>query len=404
MPAIVLAETLFGDGWDARTNQVIKRLQVVPVFESVARVAAERRSRRHRSLATPPVRARVAPARARGRLSSMARRPHALFVLDERAQALVYGPEQRAAIGELVEVASGPVTATTLAGRLELLADVEILLSGWGAPVMDAAFLDRAPRLEAVFYGAGAVRGFVSEAFFARGIRLSSANAANAVPVAELAFGLVLLSLKNVWGFVSRPADPRDPRRDEVLGAYREVVGLLGLGAIGRLVSERLSTLSVEVLAFDPFCDPVTAAALGVKLVALDELFARSGVVSVHAPLYAQTRGIVTGALVGSMRRGATLLNTARGGLVRHDELAAVLAARPDLHAVLDVTEPEPLPPGHELLGLANVVVLPHVAGSLGPECRRLGDTVVAELRRYCAGEPLEHEVDPETLAIAAEP
>ncbi|MHB1783645.1 MAG: hydroxyacid dehydrogenase, partial [Acidimicrobiales bacterium] len=320
---------------------------------------------------------------ARQTVVHMARRPHALYVLDERAQTLVYGPEQRAAIGELVEVASGPVTATELAGRLELLADVEILLSGWGAPVMDAAFLDSAPRLEAVFYGAGAVRGFVTDAFFARGIRLSSANAANAAPVAELAFALVVLSLKNVWGFVSCPAGPRDPRRDEVLGAYREVVGLLGLGAIGRLVSERLSTLSVDVLAFDPFCDPAKAAALGVKLVALDELFARSGVVSVHAPLYAQTRGIVTGGLVGSMRRGATLLNTARGGLVRHDELAAVLTVRPDLHAVLDVTEPEPLPPGHELLGLANVVVLPHIAGSLGPECRRLGDTVVAELRRY---------------------
>lgn len=331
-------------------------------------------------------------------------RLHALYVLDERAQSLVYGPAQRAAIAEMVDVTAEPVTAHELARRPELLCDVEVLLSGWGAPRMDADFLDRAPRLEVVLYGAGAVRGFATDALFARGVRLSSANAANAVPVAELTFAFVLLSLKGVWALLDASVGPGDPRRHDVLGAYRETVGLLGLGAIGRLVAGRLRTIDVEVLAFDPYCGPADADAIGVTLVTLEELFARCGVVSVHAPLYDQTRGIVTGALVRSMRTGATLVNTARGGLVRHDEIADVLASRPDLQAVLDVTDPEPLPPEHALLDLANVVVTPHVAGSLGPECRRLGDTVVAELRRYCAGEPLEHEVDPAMLAIAAEP
>jgi phosphoglycerate dehydrogenase-like enzyme len=331
-------------------------------------------------------------------------RLHALYVLDERAQSLVYGPAQRAAIEQMLDIVAEPLTAEQLERRPELLAEIEIILSGWGAPLMDADFLRRAPRLEAVFYGAGAVRGFATDALFARGIRLSSANAANAIPVAELTFAFVLLSLKAVWPLLGGSIGPRDPRRHDILGAYRETVGLLGLGAIGRLVAERLRTIDVEVLAFDPYCDEIDAGALGVGLVSLEELFARSAVVSVHAPLYDRTRGIVTGALVRSMRPGATFVNTARGGLVRHDELAEVLASRPDLQAVLDVTDPEPLPPEHALRNLANVVVTPHVAGSLGPECRRLGDVVVAELRRYLAGEPLVHEVDPATLDIAAEP
>lgn len=331
-------------------------------------------------------------------------RLHALYVLDERAQSLVYGPAQRAAIAEMVDVLAEPLTAEQLAAEPELLAEAEILLSGWGAPLMDAAFLRRAPRLAAVFYGAGAVRGFATDALFDRGIRLSSANAANAIPVAELTVAFVVLSLKRVWSLLGGALGPGDPRRHDVLGAYQEVVGLLGLGAIGRLVADRLRTIDVTVLAYDPYCADAEAAALGVDLVSLDELFARSAVVSVHAPLYEQTRGIVTGPLVHSMRTGATLVNTARGGLVRHDELAEALASRPDLQAVLDVTDPEPLPPHHALRGLGNVVVTPHVAGSLGPECRRLGDTVVGELRRYLAGEPLAHEVDPATLAIAAEP
>lgn len=332
-------------------------------------------------------------------------RLRARFVLRPDAYERIYGPDQRAAIEELVEVVGPPETAERVAQDPDILSDVEVLLSGWGAPLLTAELLDKAPKLRLVLYGAGAVRGFVTDVLFERAIKLSSAASANAVPVAEYTLATVLFSLKHGWRFVRRAiADPADPDRQAVPGAYHATVGLAGLGAIGRLVRERLRPFDLAVLAYDPYCSEAEARALKVSLVSLEELFARSSVVSLHVPLYEATRAMIGRDLLALMPQGATIINTARGALVRHDELAAVLAERPDLDAVLDVTDPEPLPAGHRLLELDNVVLTPHIAGSLGPECLRLGDLVVGELRRYLAGEPLAYEVDPKLLPIQAEP
>jgi phosphoglycerate dehydrogenase-like enzyme len=329
-------------------------------------------------------------------------RPPGLFVLDHDAYDLIYGPAQRAAIDELVEIACGPLTAAGLGSRPEVLARTEVLLSGWGAPLMDGAFLDNAQHLRIVFYAGGAVRRFLTDEFFARGIRLSSTRAYNAVPVAEFTLAVLFFSLKHGWRFLRGPSGPADPARHAVPGTYRSTVGLISLGTIGRRVAELLRPHSLEVLAYDPYCTAKDARDLGVTLVGLEELFHRSAAVSVHTPLYDMTRGMITKALIASMPIGATFINTARGGLLDHDDLAQVLAERADLQAVLDVTEPEPLPTEHALRALPNVVITPHIAGSIGPECARLGDAVVAELRRYIAGEDLLDEVDARTLSIAA--
>ncbi len=105
---------------------------------------------------------------------------------------------------------------------------------------------------------------------------------------------------------------------------------------------------------------------------------------------------------LGLLAPSATLLNTARGGLIDHDALARTLADRPDLFAVLDVTDPEPLPTGHPLLTLGNVFLTPHVAGSLGTEEARLGHAAADEVDRWAAGEPPRHEVRPEQLPFTA--
>ncbi|HLH99523.1 MAG TPA: hydroxyacid dehydrogenase, partial [Acidimicrobiales bacterium] len=284
------------------------------------------------------------------------------------------------------------------------LAGVEVLLSGWGAPLMDARFLDGAPDLRVVLYGAGAVRGFVTPAVWERGIRVSSANSANAVPVCEYTTAVVLFSLKHGWRLMRQRPDPRDHAATLSPGAYRSTVGIVGLGTIGRLVVAALGRYDVHLVAFDPYCTASEAEDLGVRLAGLEEVFRESDVVSLHAPLYDATRGLVTGDLLRQLRPGATFINTARGGLVRHGELAQVLAERPDLQAVLDVTDPEPLPADHPLLHLENVVLTPHIAGSIGAECHRMGALVVDELERYVAGQPLQHEVDPEQLKISAIP
>src|SRR5579862_1346578 len=112
-------------------------------------------------------------------------RPKALFILDTRSVDVIYGPEERRAIEQLADVYAPPQTSESVLQTPELLSEVEVIFSGWGSPRMDEAFLAAAPRLKAVFYGAGSIRGMVTDAFWDRDILVTSAYAANAVPVAE---------------------------------------------------------------------------------------------------------------------------------------------------------------------------------------------------------------------------
>jgi phosphoglycerate dehydrogenase-like enzyme len=332
-------------------------------------------------------------------------RLNGLFLLHRSAYDEIYGEMERAAIAEMVELVAPPQTAETISEHPEVLREVDVLLSGWGMPVMEATFLAHAPRLQAVFYGSGSVRGFVTEALWERSIRLASAQAGNAVAVADYTLAVILLALKHGWQLAAQTRQQqRFPPRDDVPGVYGAVVGIVSLGMIGRLVCERLRPFEVRVNAYDPFASPEESARLAVSLRSLEELFHESMVVSVHAPLLPDTRGLITGAHVAALPMGATLVNTARGAVVRQEELIAVLEHRPDLHAVLDVTWPEPPPPGSALYTLPNVTLTPHIAGALGSERRRLGQMMADDLRRFVAGEPLRYEVTREQVAHMATP
>jgi phosphoglycerate dehydrogenase-like enzyme len=268
---------------------------------------------------------------------------------------------------------------------------------------MDAAFLEAAPNLRVVLYGAGSIRRVATSALWDRGVRITSAYAANAVPVSEYALTVILFSLKRGWHFAFLAQREKAlPRQGQVPGAYGSTVGLVSLGMVGRLVRERLRPFDLRVVAYDPFVTPEEAHVLGVDLMSLEDLFASSDVVSLHVPLLPETEGMILGSHLASMKRNATLINTSRGAVVREAEMVEVLGERPDLWAVLDVTHPEPPEPDSRLYNRPNVVLTPHIAGSLGNECRRMGRLVVDELRRYVAGEPLKHEITRERAALMA--
>ncbi|PZG52947.1 oxidoreductase [Spongiactinospora gelatinilytica] len=275
------------------------------------------------------------------------------------------------------------------------MAEVDVLCTSWGAPRLGAALLAAAPRLSLVLHAAGSVRAFVTPEFWARGVPLVSAYRANAVPVADFTAAQIVYALKQGWRHVLAARERRAPVAPmPAPGTYGARVGLLSLGAVGRLVAGRLAALDVEVIAHDPYADPATA---GVPLTGLAELFSTCDVVSVHTPLLPETAGLVGASLLRSMRRGATLINTARGRIIDEPALVEVLTERPDLFAVLDVTDPEPSVPGSPLFTLPNVVVTPHLAGSLGAERARLGALVTDELERFAAGLPLEHALTRES-------
>ncbi|MET9885485.1 hydroxyacid dehydrogenase [Streptomyces sp. NPDC006430] len=285
------------------------------------------------------------------------------------------------------------------------LARAEVLFTGWGCPPLDAEALRRMPRLRAVVHAAGSVKHHVTDACWERGLLVSSAAAANAVPVAEYTLAAILFANKRVLESAHAYRATRGPidllRRYPAVGNYQRTVGIVGASLIGRRVMELLRPFDLRVLVHDPYADPAELDALGGEACGLDELLRRSDVVSLHAPALPQTRHLLDASRLALMPDGATLVNTARGSLVDTAALTEELVAG-RLHAVLDHTEPEALPAGSPLYNLPNVLLTPHVAGSLGTELDRLAATAVEELERYALGLDFRYAVDRGRLAYSA--
>jgi phosphoglycerate dehydrogenase-like enzyme len=278
---------------------------------------------------------------------------------------------------------------TRLASVADLVAleQAEVVLSGWGCPPLDAPLLARAPELRAIVHAAGGVKGHVTDACWDRGLLVSTAAGANAEPVAEYTLARILLANKGA-GRLAREYRARRAPIDLIsefpdVGNLGKTVGIVGLSRIGKRVVELLRPFELDVLVSDPY---VAGAA------ELDDLLRASDVVSLHAPSLPSTRHMLDARRLSLLRDGATLINTARGALIDQDALVAELITG-RIDAVIDVTEPEVLPPDSPLYDLSNVVLTPHIAGALGVEVRRLGDSALDELERYARGEPFAHPV-----------
>ncbi|MFF3287003.1 hydroxyacid dehydrogenase [Streptomyces sp. NPDC003023] len=333
-------------------------------------------------------------------------RPRAALAMAPDAAAAVLDPAALAALGEVCDLAPGPALDDFTTGRAhEALRDAEILITGWGCPALDAAALEAAPRLRAVVHTAGSVRGHITRACWERGIAVSSAAVANALPVAEYTVAMILLSgkraLESARALRAERRDPAVLKSTRGIGNYGRTVGILSASMIGRRVIELLRMYDLEILLHDPYVTADDAAGLGAEAVGIGELFARSDVVSVHTPLLPATRGLVSRELIGAMRPDAVLINTARGAVVDQDALTDAAAAK-RIRAVLDVTDPELLPPDHPLWECDNVTITPHIAGSLGNEWGRLAELAVAEVARFADGEGFAHPVLRENLARLA--
>lgn len=281
------------------------------------------------------------------------------------------------------------------------LDQAEVIISSWGCPPIDEAVLAAAPRLRAVIHAAGSVKHHITDACWQRGIQVTSAAWANALPVAEYTVAAVLFANKQVLQLSAAYRLQRAPhnwlRAFRNAGNYRRTVGVVGASRIGRRVLELLRPYDLELLVHDPYLTADETAACGARAVELDELCALSDVVSVHAPELPETRHLIDRRRLALMRDGATLVNTSRGSLIDQDALTEELTAG-RLSAVLDVTVPEVLPADSPLYDLPNVLLTPHVAGSMGRELHRMAVAAADELARYAAGEPFAHPVRPEDV------
>lgn len=334
-------------------------------------------------------------------------RPRLAFAMAPGKTRFVFDQAALARVAEMCEVLTPePLTDLTSAAARSVLANTEILVSGWGCPFISKDILAAMPRLKLIAHAAGTVKYHLDSSVYEAGIAVTNAVDANAVPVAEFTLAMIILANKRVFEFRDLYRD--DPTRqssyalmDEPIGNYRKTVGIVGASHIGRRVIDLLKPLDLDILLYDPYVrpgDPITREA---RLVGLDELITGSDVVSLHAPSLPSTRHMIGARELGLMRAGATLLNTARGALVDEAALIAELETR-RISAIIDVTDPEIPPADSKLYRLPNVFLTPHIAGAIGTERSRLGNLIVEEIERFIAGAPLLHRVQQEALTLIA--
>ena len=316
-----------------------------------------------------------------------------LYVMSPDLFDAVYTPETRKHIQSLIEIEDEVVDLTTMPADDQ----VEVLLGGWGMQELTEEVLDKLPNLKVIFYAAGTMKGIVTDGVWKRGIRITTANQANAQPVAEFALGQILIAMKNTYALARQVKENQGyligPMRDDITGLYQTTVGITSLSAIGKQVIQLLKPFDVNIQVYDPYGTEEVADQLGVSLVSLETLFASSDVVTIHTPLLPDTEKMVNKDLLASMKQNTTLINTARGGLIDEEALVAVLKDRTDLTAVLDVTNPEPPEKGSVMYYLDNIVLTPHIAGSAGAERKRLGDAMAGEIAQYLEKDQLSFEV-----------
>lgn len=334
-------------------------------------------------------------------------RPSGLLLMNARAFTDLFDSVRLTRLHQLVALGD-PIRLDDLHGSdiAARLAHTEILVTGWGSPMLGPDLLAAAPALRAVIHTGGSVKQHVSPAFWDHGILVTSAADANAIPVAEFTLATILLEGKRVAHYVDGYR-----RHREVGGAWRDAippainfggtVGIVGLSRVGRRVAELLRPFEFEVLVADPHATAADASAVDARLVDLDTMLAASDIVSVHAPELPDTHHLLDARRIALMRRHAVLINTARGSLIDTDALIRRCSAG-TLRAILDVTDPEPLPRDSVLFDAPGIILSPHIAGAMNAETGRLADSALDEIDRLRQGLPPAHRVEGESLGIIA--
>lgn len=348
------------------------------------------------------------------------RKPSVVIAIDPSRVASMLVPAELERLGRFAEVSihscSVPSTIEAQpspdpeaeAALAAALADADALVLTHGSPRVGAPILDALPRLRFIgelegdrFFGRVDV-----DAAMARGVVVVDTTHASSRPVAEFALAATILGLRDTWRYVRRlrdgdevaPTARTEPDRLVNNELEHRTVGLVGFGHIGWRLRELLAPFHCRILVSDPYAPRELASAMDVTFTELDDLFSSCDVVIALAPLTAGTAGLIGRQQFGLMRRGSVFVNVSRGGVV--DTAALVEAAAQDEQVFcIDVLDPEPIPPGHPLRDLPNVLLTPHLAGATDQSRRRFFALMVDELERHLSGREPRARVTPRVQA-----
>lgn len=275
-----------------------------------------------------------------------------------------------------------------------------------GTSRCDAGFMDRAPGLRVIARtGIGVDAVDLAEAT-RRGIAVTNTPDGPTVSTAEHAVTLMLMVAKNVKRAESAHRAGVSNAyfvRHEAIELDGKILGLVGFGRIARRVARIAEGIGMQVTAYDPFLPASSFPAGATRVETLEQLLGAADVVSVHVPLTDASRGMFGAEQFGLMKRGVVFVNTARGGLVDTDALLAALESGHLFGAGLDVTAPEPLPPGHPLLERDDVVATPHLASGTADGKARMFRSAFEQALQVLDGQRPDHLVNPEVWELVAQ-
>lgn len=336
---------------------------------------------------------------------SVTTKPVVAVLIPEPMRQEILSAEAEALLADHATVVSTPGGKPTVDQLPQLVEKAVAVITGWGTPSLTDEVLSVAPNLQLVAHTAGSIHKLVPAGAVRGGLRVSHAAAIIADSVAEIVIGQSLRRLRHLDAMDQRMKsggiwlEVRDALPGRLLG--EQTVGIVGTGHVGRTVIRRFQAFGARILAADPFLTEVGAKELGVTKTEVDELFARSDIVSLHAPALPETEGMVGTAQLHALRDGGLLINMSRGALVKEDELIAELKTG-RIFAILDVFATEPLPADSQLRSLSNVFLSPHAAGHTMDTHKRQGLTMVEEVIRFLNGEELRYVISASALSTMA--
>ena len=275
----------------------------------------------------------------------------------------------------------------------------EVIITSWGSPKISKEILDLCPDLKLVLHAAGSIKTIMTDEYIAKKIPISNSACAIGEGVAETALGFAISACKGFYPLSKRTKQGLWGENLSlfVKDFYDIKVGVISGGFVGRHMIKLLKTFHVDILLYDPILTKEQVEELGATKVELNELMSESDVVTVHAPSIPATDNMINKDNLKLLKDGAILINTSRGSVINEADLIAELI-KGRIFACIDVTNPEPPLTNNELRYLDNVILTPHIAGTVSNGLKRIALHVCEELERFNRGESLKAGVNLDNL------